>query len=96
MENIFLAFSVINLYFFHIFLFVLCFKEFQGFLENPRKKATTFESFNPCLDFKILENGTLVLALKFKDFRGQGNISLEVSKLSSTLKTLKVFCKAYP
>ena len=90
------ASSIINYDFFHIFLFILCFKEFRGFLENPRKKATNSESVNPCLDLKILENGTLVLALKFKDFRGQGNISLEVSNLSSTLKTLEVFCKAYP
>ena len=82
--------------FFYILLFILCFKEFRGFLENPRKKATNSESVNPCLDLKILENGTLILALKFKDFRGQGNISLEVSKLSSTLKTLEVHGKAYP
>ena len=52
MENMFLAFSVINFYFFHIFLFVLCFKEFQGFLENPRKKL------------QLLNHSTLALILK--------------------------------
>ena len=42
------------------------------------------------MKFITLENITLVLALKFKVFQGQLELSLEMYELTSALKTLEI------
>ena len=56
--------------------------KFQGFLEL---KGSTL-----ALKCFTLENITLVLALKFKVFQGQLELSLEIYNLPSALETLDI------
>ena len=56
-------------------------KEFQGFLEIPRKILKVLKCSTLDLILTHLENVTLILALKFKVFRGQFEIALEVFKV---------------